>query len=189
VGLAIAVISAIAGIAGAFFAWVPVRKQLSRRRAARTPKPASASSSPSGSGGPVTADYDVFVSYSHDDKAWVTAFAEHLRREGLKVDYDEEFLNLGDVLVPSIEQAIRDSAHGILVFSPSSVESKWVKQEYATMMQRSIELGSRFIPVVIEDADLPEFARSHYYADFRNATGEKYDELIKKIVRAVRKPR
>ena len=62
--------------------------------------------------------YDVFVSYSHDDFNWASRFAHRLEDEGLRVARDEVVLKPGDVLVHAIEQAIRDSAHGILVFSP-----------------------------------------------------------------------
>jgi hypothetical protein len=42
----------------------------------------------------------------------------------------------------------------------------------AVLMQRSVEDGTRFIPVVIEDAELPVFAKTRYYVDFRHAPVE-----------------
>jgi hypothetical protein len=130
--------------------------------------------------------YDAFVSYAHDDQAWVTEFVARLEGEGLRVARDEVFLQPGDILVHAIESAIRDSAHGILVFSRSSIASGWVRQEYATLMQRSVEDGRRFIPVLIEDVELPGFAATRYYADFRNVTREEFDQLIAKIAKALR---
>jgi hypothetical protein len=122
------------------------------------------------------AKYDAFISYSHADKEWVTAFAERLQREGLKIAYDSEFITAGDLLVIEIEEAIRSSATGILVFSSASAASNWVKNEYATLMKHSIETGRRFIPVLIDDVDLPEFAAAH-------------DDLFNQVVEAVRSPR
>jgi hypothetical protein len=130
--------------------------------------------------------YDVFISYSHDDFDWVTRFAGRLEREGFKVARDEVVLKPGDVLVHAIEQAIRDSARGILVFSPASATSGWVQQEYAALMQRSIEDQRRFIPVIIDDVELPAFAATRYYADFRHLTGAEYDRLIAKVTDALR---
>jgi TIR domain len=129
--------------------------------------------------------YDVFVSYSHADIDWVRKFTQRLTDTGLQVARDEVFLGPGDVLVHAIEQAILNSAHGILVFSPESVASKWVKQEYATLMQRSIENGQLFIPVIIGDAELPAFAATRYYADFRHVSDEEYDRLISKIAESL----
>ena len=130
--------------------------------------------------------YDVFVSYSHSDLHWVTEFAAQLEGAGLRVARDEVFIRPGDVLVHAIEQAIRDSANGVLVFSRASVASGWVQQEYAALMQRSIEGGQRFIPVVIDDVELPGFAATRYYADFRHVSAEDHDRLIGKITEALR---
>jgi hypothetical protein len=132
--------------------------------------------------------YDLFVSYSHGDQAWVAELVARLRRAGLGVVRDELVIRPGDVLVHAVEQAIRDSAHGLLVFSPASVASPWVMQEYATLMQRSIERGQLFVPVLtgaILSDELPEFARSRYYADFRNASDARYAELVGNIASAV----
>jgi len=130
--------------------------------------------------------YDVFVSYSHDDLDWVTGFARQLEGQGFRVAHDEVVLKPGDILVHAIEQAIRDSARGILVFSTASMASGWVRQEYAALMQRSIQDGLRFIPVVIDDVELPGFAATRYYADFRDVSAAGYDRLIAKITEALR---
>lgn len=130
--------------------------------------------------------YDVFISYSHDDGDWVTRFAKRLEGAGFRVARDEVILKPGDVLVHAIEQAIRDSAHGILAFSPASIASGWVRQEYATLMQRSIQDGLRFIPVIIGDVELPSFAATRYYADFRDVSDAEYEQLIAKITQALR---
>lgn len=129
--------------------------------------------------------YDVFISYSHDDLDWVSRFAARLEAEGFTVARDEVVLRPGDILVHAIEQAIRDSAHAILVFSPASVASGWVRQEYATLMQRSIEQGVRFIPVIIADVELPAFAAARYYVDFRHVSRAEYDKRIGAIAGAL----
>jgi TIR domain len=137
-------------------------------------------------GDPAMYAYDVFISYSHQNLDWVTEFVARLENEGLRVARDEIFMRPGDILVHAIEQAIRDSAHGILVFSQASVASGWVQQEYASLMQRSIQGGQRFIPVIIDDIELPSFAATRYYADFRQASEDTYDQRIAKIAEALR---
>jgi hypothetical protein len=130
--------------------------------------------------------YDAFISYSHADKQWVTDFAARLADEGLRIARDEVFLQFGDDVTHSIEQAIRDSAHGILVFSPASVSSGWVRLEYSAMMRRSIENGRRFIPVIIGDVELPEFAATRLAADFRKLGADEHGPVITKIAAALR---
>jgi hypothetical protein len=183
VGLIFTVIGSVAGVAGAFFAWLTVRprwKSRAKRSAPAAPSPKEGQKDVAGQ------VYDVFVSYSHDDLEWVTAFAGRLEDAGLRVARDEVFLKPGDVLVHAVEQAIRDSAAGILVFSPASVASGWGREEYAAMMQKSIENGWRFIPVIIDDVELPTFAAARYYVDFRNASRDGYDERLAKIAETLR---
>lgn len=130
------------------------------------------------------AGYDVFISYAPDDAEWVQVFAERLKRAGLRVAYD--VLRPGDVVVHTIERAIRDSAHGILVFSPAAQADKRVGQEYAALIQRSFEDGRLFIPVVIKDVELPEFARTREYSNFCGVDGPAYDRQITELIRALR---
>jgi hypothetical protein len=130
--------------------------------------------------------YDAFISYAHADIEWVTNFAKRLEDDGIRVARDEMFLQPGDILVHAVEQAIRDSAHGIVVFSSAAVSSDWVPQEYAVLMRRSIENGRRFIPVRIDDVELPEFAATRLGADFRDAGDRRYDWEIARIARALR---
>ena len=139
-GLVFTVVGTVAGVAGAYFAWVAVRPRLRSKGTRPRPVPSVPKAVP-GLGGFMGFVYDVFISYSHDDFDWVSRFAERLESEGLRVARDEVVLKPGDVLTHAIEQAIRDSAHGILVFSPASVASGWVQQEYAALMQRSIRTG------------------------------------------------
>lgn len=99
---------------------------------------------------------------------------------------DEIVLRPGDVLIHSVEEAIRRATHGLLVFSPASMDDGWTKQEYATLMQRSIETGQRFIPVLIGSVELPEFAANRHYCDFRGLDGRAYQRRVDEIARALR---
>ncbi|MDB5910588.1 MAG: hypothetical protein JWP34_4702 [Massilia sp.] len=184
-GFVFTAIGTLAGIAGAYFAWVAVRRPKRHRPPA---SPAVTAAAGSGTPGTGPTPYDVFVSYSHQDADWVTAFAERLEGEGIRVAYDQVFLRPGDPLVHAIEQAIMDSTHGLLVYSPDSVASGWVDEEYRTLITRSIQTknNQRFIPVVIQDAQLSLFAQNRYYLDFRNVSGAEYDRLVVELVKVLR---
>lgn len=183
-GLILTAVGSVAGVFGAYFAWVAVRRARPKAKKASSAKP-TADQHPGEERSKAHA-YDVFVSYSHDDRDWVAGFAGRLEAAGLRVARDEVFLRPGDVLVHAIEQAILESAHGVLVFSQASVADGWVSEQYAAMMQKTIEDGRRFIPVVIDDVELPVFAASRYYIDFQNVSYDDYDQLITKIIDALR---
>ncbi|MFC4531557.1 toll/interleukin-1 receptor domain-containing protein [Sphaerisporangium dianthi] len=204
-GLALTLVGTVAGIAGAYFAWVPIRGQLSRRRARRqglgaaataashttTASSTSASSptsaSPAASVNTTSATvYDVFVSYSHDDAKLVKDLVERLRHRGIRVALDEVFMRPGTPLVHGIEKTIRESAHGLLVFSHASMASGWVTNEYYILIQRSIETGQLFIPVRTDDVPLPEFARTRFYSDLCDVGDDVFDERMDQLAEALR---
>jgi hypothetical protein len=139
--------------------------------------------------GAVPAPHHVFISYSGQDRAWVRRLADALQRKEVRVTYDELLIGPGDVIVHTLDKAIRASASGLLVYSRAAIASRWVDAEYATLMHRAIQDGRLFIPVLIEDVPLPPFAESRYSADFRDADELTYDRLVDQIARAVTRSR
>ncbi|MPY56984.1 toll/interleukin-1 receptor domain-containing protein [Streptomyces spongiae] len=187
-GLLLSAVGTVAGVVSAYLAYVAVRHQLSRRRHRPVPPVPPPAPAPSAQG---SARYDVFVSYGREDADWVRSFAARLRDKGLNVAYDEVVSRPGGIRVHTVETAIREAAHGLLVFSPASMNSGWVRQEYAALMQPSIESGRLFIPVVLGDVELPEFAATRYFADFRglgDGSGHDgvYERRVDEIARALR---
>src|SRR4051794_27440456 len=82
--------------------------------------------------------FDVFISYGHEDQAWVHTLAENLYRAGLRVFYDKWVIRPGDVLVHALDEGIRTSYTGVVVLSPASVTRPWVLEEYAAMLTRAV---------------------------------------------------
>jgi hypothetical protein len=211
-GLLLSVIGTVAGVIGAYFGYVGVRPQLTRRRNRSsppltpppplTPSPSQSPSPPPPAPGAASAasaggatGYDVFVSYGREDAGWVRTFAARLGEKGVRVAYDEVVSRPGGVRVHTVEAAIRAAAHGLLVFSPASTNSGWAGQEYAALMQSSIETGRLFIPVVIGDVELPGFAATRYCADFRGTGADPgadadgvsgYEQRVDEIATALR---
>ncbi len=72
--------------------------------------------------------WDVFVSYGHEDAAWVRA--ENLHRAGFEVFFDEWELTARDRVIGRLEEGIRGSASGVLVVSPHALSRPWVREEY-----------------------------------------------------------
>ncbi|AUH42127.1 toll/interleukin-1 receptor domain-containing protein [Streptomyces sp. CMB-StM0423] len=174
-------VGTLAGVVGTYFAYASVRGRTARRR----PPPPAGTTAPDPSPAANPPAYDVYVSHSPADAPWARTFAARLRASGLRVADDEVVRTPGGVRLHAVEQAIRDSAHGLLVFSPQSTDDGWVLQEYAALMERSIESGRLFIPVLVGDAVLPEFARTRFSADFRDADDDTYARTLEQIVRAL----
>ena len=133
--------------------------------------------------------WDVFVSYGHEDAAWVRVLAGNLHQAGVEVFLDEWELVGGDRVAGRLEEGIRGSASGILVVSPHALSRPWVREEYEALLRQAVQdPGRRLIPVLYADAELPPFLASRLWVDFRGAgtTGPEYEAKLGELVRAVR---
>ncbi|MBI0382967.1 TIR domain-containing protein, partial [Streptomyces albiflaviniger] len=84
--------------------------------------------------------YDAFISYSHAvDGQLLPALQRGLHRlarpwnrpRALRVFYDQTSLSVTEDLWGTIEEALRDSSHFILMASAESAASEWVGREVA----------------------------------------------------------
>jgi tetratricopeptide (TPR) repeat protein len=118
----------------------------------------------------MTRSFDVFLSYSSTDEAWVRRLAADLARYGVSVWLDRDAIRPGDLFAKALEQGLAQSRAVALVVSPASMASGWVEQEY----YRALSLAQRkddalqLIPVVLHTAELPGFLRDRRWVDFRD---------------------
>jgi len=100
-------------------------------------------------------EYDVFLSYSSEDKAVVLAVAERLRQDGLKVWFDEWVLKPGDSIPAKIEDGLERSRVLVLCMSANAVGSDWAQLEAGTFRFRDPLNKERcFIPLRLDDAPI-----------------------------------
>ncbi len=128
----------------------------------------------------------MFISYADEDAGWVHEFVEHLTARGVSVAHD--VLLPGDQRAHTVGRAIIDSEHGLLVFSRTALEDGWIREEYEVLLQRSVETGQRFIPVVIDDVALPAFASTRRPCHLHDVTANEYERELDRLLRAL-KPR
>jgi tetratricopeptide (TPR) repeat protein len=134
----------------------------------------------------VDSTFEVFISYGHDDAAWVRTLAENLERRGIRTFFDEWEIRAGDVLVHKLEEGLRSSRTGIVVVSPASVARPWVQEEYAAMVTAAVAGRQRLIPVLLGEAELPPFAASRLWVDFRQVDGTEYQRRFDELVAALK---
>jgi tetratricopeptide (TPR) repeat protein len=101
--------------------------------------------------------YDVFISYSHKDAAWVSRnLVPKLQEAGLRVYFDTKDFGPGEPIGPALAEAIERSSHTVAVMTPSYLKSKWGKFE----LRQSIKCGStnpgrKIIPILREPCEPP----------------------------------
>ncbi|WP_128891362.1 AAA family ATPase [Erythrobacter sp. HKB08] len=92
---------------------------------------------------------EIFISYNREDQAAAGLFARAFEAAGHSVWWDVA-LRAGQVYDEVTEQALRTARAVVVLWSPRSVNSRWVRAE-ATLAQR---FGT-FVPCTIEPCDRP----------------------------------
>lgn len=99
--------------------------------------------------------YDVFLSHSSKDKAVVRPLAERLKKDGLKVWFDEWVLKPGDSIPSKIEEGLEHSRVLVLCMSANAFGSDWAQLESGTFRFRDpLNKERRFIPLRLDDAPI-----------------------------------
>ncbi len=124
----------------------------------------------------------IFISYSHQDKNFVDALAKQLVAHNVHVWLDRWELSIGDSILEKVQEAIDESSALLVILSKSSVASEWCKKEINGGLLKELEDKRVFIlPVLVEDCDIPLFARGKLYADFRASHDDGFRTVIEGI--------
>ncbi len=112
---------------------------------------------------------DIFLSYARQDRATARAFAECLSEEGFKVWWDAS-LHSGETFDEVIEKHLRDAQAVVVLWSPRSVASRWVRAE-ATLADRR----NKLVPAIIEPCDRPIVFELTHTAELADWHGDRSD--------------
>ena len=118
----------------------------------------------------MTAAPDIFLSYNREDQAVARRFAEAFEGEGFSVWWDTT-LRAGEAYDEVTEQALRTAKAVVVLWSPRSVVSRWVRAE-ATLADRNRTL----VPCTIEPCDRPIMFELTQTAELSHWQGEPADK-------------
>lgn len=127
----------------------------------------------------------IFIAYAHQDKAVAQRIAKKLGELGLDVWYDNFDLVPGDSLRSKIEETISSMDYLVVLLSPNSVRSQWVRKELDFALSR--ELTTRditIIPVLVADCKRPAFLESKQYVDLRRNLDVGIEKLASQLYAA-----
>lgn len=112
---------------------------------------------------------DIFLSYARTDRSAARIYAESLAHEGFTVWWDAS-LHSGETFDEVIEQKLRDAKAVVVLWSPRSVASRWVRAE-ATQADRR----NKLVPAIIEPCDRPIIFELTHAAELSGWTGDMTD--------------
>ena len=124
---------------------------------------------------------DIFISYSREERQAARHFAECFAQEGFAVWWDAA-LRSGETFDEVIERELRAAKAVVVLWSPRSVASRWVRAE-ATLADRA----NKLVPVIIESCVLPIIFELTQAADLANWTGDTADARWQTLVSDLRR--
>ncbi|MGI2036268.1 toll/interleukin-1 receptor domain-containing protein [Rhizobium panacihumi] len=126
----------------------------------------------------------IFISHSHQDKAFVDNLAKMLVVAKHHVWVDRWELKLGDSLTSKIQESLTTSSAILVILSKSSVASEWCKRELNAGLIRELEEKNTIVmPVVIDDCTIPLFLRDKLYANFDKDPDEAFNLIDSSLAR------
>ena len=91
---------------------------------------------------------DLFISHASEDKDdFVRPLVHALVEEGLQVWFDEFELHIGDSLRQKIDEGLRRSRYGLVVFSPTFFEKHWTQYEMDGLIAKQMAGERVILPV------------------------------------------
>src|SRR5271170_660510 len=122
---------------------------------------------------------DIFVSYSRTDRVAVAPLVAALEAQGWSVWWDPE-ITPGDEFDRLIGTELESARAVVVVWSPASVDSRWVKGEARDAADRGV-----LVPVRVENARLPIDVRAIHTIDLDGWAGNRGSAPFKALCTAL----
>ena len=119
---------------------------------------------------------DIFLSYSREDQAVARRYADALQREGFNVWWDQA-LSTGEAWDAVTEQALDSARSVVVLWSKSSVASRWVRAEATTADRNGV-----MMPVMIEACRRPVMFELMQTAELMHWQGDIADPVWRAFV-------
>ena len=124
--------------------------------------------------------HTAFISYSPRDASFVNRLAEDLVANGVGVWLDRWEIRVGESIIDRIQEGLLESDYLLLILSPDSVNSPWVREELNAARIKQLESRRVVVlPVLYQDVVIPPLLRDKHCADCR---GEKYRQGVEELL-------
>ena len=122
---------------------------------------------------------DIFLSYDSGDRTRASQLAVALGKQGWEVWWDRTILP-GKTFDRVIESELKAATCVIVLWSKTSVESRWVRAEASDALDKG-----RLIPVLLEDLEIPLVFRQIQAASLLDWSGDTEDAGFIQLTRAI----
>jgi hypothetical protein len=134
----------------------------------------------------------VFISHATEDKErFVREFATKLRARGIDAWVDEWEIFPGNSLVQKIfNEGLKQASAVVVVLSRCSVNKPWVREEIDAAFIKRVNQGSKLIPVIIDDCEIPAVLHSTAWQRIPDVSSyeKELDRIVTSILGGTNKP-
>jgi hypothetical protein len=133
--------------------------------------------------------WDVFISHASEDKDSIARpLAERLQQKGLRVWYDEQNVKWGTRLLISIDEGLRNSKYGIVIFSKNFFKKEWTQRELEGLFALMLATGRDLILPIRHGITQKELTMlAPMFADiFNKSSDEGIDNLVKEVCKIMK---
>jgi len=122
-------------------------------------------------------EYDIFISYSSEDKNIARRLEAYLMPK-YKVWRDEREIAVGNSIITKISDAIPKARYVAILLTNNAIKSNWVAKEISAAITREMEEKRDVaLPILHESCKIPVMLKDKKYADFT----ENFDDGIKAL--------
>lgn len=125
--------------------------------------------------------HDIFISYCREERPHARRFAECFAEEGFSVWWDAQ-LHSGETFDEVIEKELRAAKAVVVLWSPRSVASRWVRAE-ATLADRD----NKLVPIIIEPCNRPIIFELTHAAELHDWNGDTSEASYQTLIRDLRR--
>jgi WD40 repeat protein len=131
-----------------------------------------------------TSDFDVFISFSPEDRPWVHEWLmPRLQQHGVYALTEAQF-DIGPPYLKNIEDAVQHCPKTLLILTPAWVQNKWREFEALSLQTNDpANIQKRVLPLQLEPCELPQRLAIFTSADFTNPIS--WEKELKRVVKAV----
>ncbi len=130
-------------------------------------------------------EYDVFVSCSPADRAWVRdELLPYLEEAKLKICVADRDFEIGRPVLDNIEQAVDHSRHTLMILTPAWLKSQ--RSQFESLLVGTADPAGRqrkLLPLLLKRCKLPPHIHMLTYADFTDPSrrGEEMAHLLRAL--------
>ena len=108
--------------------------------------------------------FDVFISHASEDKpTMVELLVKKLKEHGIRVWYDSEQIQWGEVISRKVNEGLRRSRFVIVVLSRIFVQKEWAKTELEVAFNKEASTGIvRVLPLLVGDKEDQKYILEQY---------------------------